>query len=220
MSQHRYIIKNNTISVLNYEEELSVYDFGNWESNKIKYYKSLLALKKDMEYAKAYLEQMFFGESTSLVDGALINSAIQLLVKCFSNPSGKGRPNLDVKKVFRTFAREIGEEDLTNQYKQFSNARNFVISHDQLNYKENIIGLVVNQSSGLAEDVAEITVRTRYLYRQNQQLLLRMINVVSQYIDSKIENLKTVLIEEYNRLDEKPPLEIISCDNIDMATEW
>ena len=71
-------------------------------------YLRLLAYDQDIEYAKAYIKQMFFGESTSLIDGALINSAIQLLVKCFTNPSGKGRPGLNATKVFQVYASEIG----------------------------------------------------------------------------------------------------------------
>ena len=108
MPDYQYTIRDNTVQVENHEHELTVLDFGNWESGKIGYYKSLLAHKRDMEYAEAYLNQMFFGDSTSLIDGALINSAIQLLIKCFTNPSGKGRSKLDEVKVFRTFAQKIG----------------------------------------------------------------------------------------------------------------
>ena len=124
MSDYHYTIKDNTIQVIDKKQELTVYDFGNWQAERVSRYRGLLALKKDMEYAEAYLNQMFFGESTSLIDGALINSSIQLLVKCFSNPSGDGRPNLDSTKVFRTFAKSIGEEDLTKQFSQFYYARN------------------------------------------------------------------------------------------------
>ena len=109
MPDYRYTIEDNTIHVIGEEKELSVYDFGNWEQEIVSRYRALLAMKKDMEYAEAYLNQMFFAKDTSLIDGALINSSIQLLVKCFTNPSGRGRLNLDFKKVFRSYAQRIGE---------------------------------------------------------------------------------------------------------------
>ena len=218
MSDYHYTIKDNTIQVIDKKQELTVYDFGNWQAERVSRYRGLLALKKDMEYAEAYLNQMFFGESTSLIDGALINSSIQLLVKCFSNPSGDGRPNLDSTKVFRTFAKSIGEEDLTKQFSQFYYARNKVISHDQLNFTENIVGITVNNATGIAEDIAEITVRTGYLYQENQKLLLRMVRIVLKFLDCQIESIKNYLIEEYNR--EKPDLKHIACENVPMSNKW
>ena len=220
MFEYQYVIADNTVKVLGHEEEFIVYDFNNWELQKVAYYKSLLAAKKDMEYAKEYLNQMFFGESTSLIDGALINSAIQLLVRCFSNPSGKGRPNLNSVKVFRSFAKEIGEEDLTKQFSQFYDARNQIIAHDQLDYQENIIGLVVNQFSGLAEDIAELTIRTRHLYKNNQKLLLRMVDITIKYIEVQLNQLKKWFLEEYNKNPDKQKLDCIMCNTIPMATEW
>lgn len=218
MYDYRYTIKDNTVQVINSEQELMVYDFGSWESGKVAWYRALLAMKKDMEYAEAYLNQMLFEEDTSLIDGALINSSIQLLVKCFSNPSGKSRRNLDSNKVFRIFAKKIGEEDLTKQFSQFYDARNRVISHDQINYAENIVGLTVNRLTGYAEDIVEITIRTRYLFEQNQRMLLRMVDIVLKYLDCQIRSIKSSLIEKYNQ--ERPVLGFISCENIPMATEW
>ena len=220
MPEYQYTIKDNTVSVIEHESELTVLDFGNWQSERIIYYRSLLAHKRDMEYAEAYLKQMFFDECTSLIDGSLINSSIQILIKCFSNPSGKGRHKLDETKVFRIFAKKIGEEDLTTQFSQFYTARNKVISHDQLNFSENIIGLVVNPTTGIAEDVAEITVRIGYLYKQNQELLLKMVHIVLKYLDEQIMGVRQTLLKEYNGLTEKPDLNNIRCESIPMATAW
>lgn len=218
MPEYQYTIIDNSVKAIYPERELTVYDFGVWEKEKVTRYRALLAMKKDMEYAEAYLNQMFFDDNTSLIDGALINSSIQLLVKCFSNPSGRGRPNLDFKKVFCTFTKSIGEEDMTKQFSQFYDARNKIISHDQLDYTENIIGVTVNQASGQAEDVAELTIRTAYLYKQNQIILLRLVHIVLRYLECQIESIKGFLIEEYNR--EKPELKAIICENIPMATAW
>lgn len=50
------IIKDNTVHVIGKKDELTIFDFGSWESGKIGYYKSLLAHKRDMEYAEAYMK--------------------------------------------------------------------------------------------------------------------------------------------------------------------
>jgi len=173
-----------------------------------------------MDYAKAYLKQMFFQKETSLIDGALINSAIQLLVKCFSSQSGDGRRPLDCKKVFRTHAKTIGEGDLTKQFSQFYDARNHVLSHDQLNFKENIVGLAVDLKSNKAEEIAAVTIRTEYLYKENQKLLLRLINVVKSYIDDQMEQLGTKLVHEFNESSPRPLLNAVECENVPMATAW
>ncbi len=220
MEKYRYTIHDNTVQVVGHEGTIMVYDIASWQPEKVSYYRSLLAQRRDMDYAKEYLNQMFFEKDTSLIDGALINSAIQLLVKCFSNPSNKGRKRLDSTKVFRTYAKKIGEEDLTKQFSRFYDARNTVISHDQINYNENIVGLAISVESGIAMDIAEITIRTGYLYAQNQEILLRMVNIVSKYIDEQIQELRQQFIDEYNSASEKPVLPIVSCENIPMATAW
>ena len=58
MSDYRYTIKSNTIQVIDKEQELTVYDFGSWQTERVSRYRVLLALKKDMEYAEAYEVQV------------------------------------------------------------------------------------------------------------------------------------------------------------------
>ncbi len=95
-----------------------------------------------------------------------------------------------------------------------------MISHDQVNYNENILGLAVHADSGIAEDIAELTIRTGYLYAENQKLLLRMVNIVLKYIDEQIAGLRQQFIDEYNGANEKPVLPVASYENIPMATAW
>lgn len=220
MNKYKYVIKNKTVQVIGYEDSITVYNIESWKPERVNYYRSLLAHRRDMDYAKEYLNQMFFDENTTLIDGSLMNSAIQLLVRCFSNPRGEGRNNLNSVKVFRIFAKEIGEEDLTEIFKQFYDARNQVIVHDQLNYKDNIIGLAVNNNSGMADEVATVTIRTGYLYKKNQLFLLRLVDVVTKYIDVKLEEQSKYLISEYNSEEIKPVLDVIRCEDIPMATTW
>lgn len=131
-----------------------------------------------------------------------------------------GRCCLDSKKVFRKYAKEIGEQDLTGLFSKFYDARNTVICHDQYNYKENIVGLAVNKISGIAEEIAEITVRTGYLYKQNQEILLRLIRVALSYVETQREELKSKLIAEYNEATAKPELHTVVCENIPLTNSW
>ncbi|MBE6113260.1 MAG: hypothetical protein E7195_09685 [Peptococcaceae bacterium] len=220
MGKYNYVIKGNTVQVSGFEDSLTIYDLYSWEPAKVNYYRSLLAQKRDMEYANAYLNQMFFSENSTLIDGALINSAIQLLVKCFSNPQEMGRSRLDDKKVFRRFAKETIKEDLTEQFAKFYEARNKVISHDQIEYKNNIVGLVINKENNHAEDIAAITIKTTYLYKQNQEILLKLVKVVNNYIDSQLEKLNKQFINDYNNSVIKPNLKLVRCENMKMATHW
>ena len=119
MKKYNYMVVDNTVKVLGSEENITVFDLSSWSPNIINYYRALLAHERDLEYAEAYLNQMFFNTGTSLIDGALINSAIQILVKCFSNPSNMGRRCLDSTKVFRKHAESIGENDLTTLFAKF-----------------------------------------------------------------------------------------------------
>ena len=108
-------------------------------------YQELLSQKHDLNRATAFLDQMFFKEDTSLIDGALINTAIQLLVRCFTKSGNNDRMRFDEIKVFKKYAMQNGEEDLSEIYLKFYNARNKVISHDELNYTNNIVHLNQNQ---------------------------------------------------------------------------
>ena len=60
MTAYRYTIKDNSVQVIGYEQELVVYDINNWKKEIILRYRALLSIKKDVEYAEAYLKQMFF----------------------------------------------------------------------------------------------------------------------------------------------------------------
>lgn len=220
MNNYQYTIKDNTIRAVGYEKKIAVFDISKWKPENLNYYRTLLAQKRDMDYAKAYLNQMFFGFDTSLVDGALINSAMQLLIKCFTNPSNKGRRRLDYKKVFGTYAKQIGEQDLTSQFAHIYEARRTVISHDQNDFKENMVGLAINRNTGEAEDIAEVTIRTEYLYKQNQEVVLKMVTVVESYLDDQIEQQKKLIIDEYNKCVDKHQLAVMKCENMPMTTSW
>lgn len=181
-----------------------IYDIAGWKPEVCAYMQQLLSQEKDLDYAEAELNQMFFGESTSLIDGVLINSAIERLTMCFEISRGS-RPKLDSVKVFRTFAKEIGEQDLTTTYESCRKARNTVIAHDQDSYLESGVGIIVNQETGEAKDVVGYSVQTKYLYKENQKTILRLITVAKKYIEKQKMEVKNRLIADYNK--EHPQLD-------------
>ena len=87
----------------------------------------------------------------------------------------------------------------------FYNARNKVISHDELNYMNNIVGITIN-NSGNACDITELTVSTHYVYERNKKLLLRLIHVAIEYCSEQLNGMKNQLIEKYNAIFPKPVL--------------
>lgn len=178
-------------------------DIAAWKPELYAYMQELLSQEKDLDYAEAALKQMFFGESTSLVDGVLINSAIERLTKCFEKSKGS-RPKLDAVKVFRTYAKEIGEQDLTITYESCRKARNTVIAHDQDTYLESGVGIVVDLKTRRAMDVVGYSVQTKYLYRENQKTLFRLVTVAKKYIEKQKMEVRDRLIADYNR--EQPQL--------------
>ena len=176
-------------------------------------YQELLSQKHDLNRATACLDQMFFKEDTSLIDGALINTAIQLLVRCFTKSVNNDRMRFDEIKVFKKYAMQNGEEDLSEIYLKFYNARNKVISHDELNYTNNIVGITID-NFGNACDITELTVSTHYVFEKNKELLIRLINIASAYCSEQLENIKNMLIKKYNASSPKPKFPAIDAERL------
>lgn len=223
MSSHKYEIKNGEYYVKGDEKGVfNVYSLNDWDSPLIIRYKSFLAHKEDLKYANAYLEQMFFAENngTTLIDGALINSAIQLLIKCFTNGEGKGRAQLNYKRVFVTYAKAKCEDDLEKIYLQFYKARNKSIVHDENDYADSIIGLTVNMETGRAEELAALIVRRRYLYKQNRDLLKKILDVTRSYVDEQLETMENKIIQMYERGEYMGEMRIMKCGELQLSNCW
>lgn len=204
MNELKYEIKDGKYKVTNDEKgQYKIIQLNTTNSEDINglcnRYLMLLSYEQDLKYANQYLVQMFFGEnnSTTLIDGALINSSIQLLIKCFTNPSGKGRPGMDAKKVFEKYAMETGKKSYLKQYNQFYAARTKVLAHDQDTYLESMIGLTLDTIKCQPVEVAWISVRTRYLYKQNADILKEMLEIVLDYIKEQKEQIEKKILEYY-----------------------
>lgn len=157
-----------------------------------------------------------------MIDGALINSAIQLFVKCFTNPAGKGRSQLNEKKVFDTYAQSIGKMNYLAQYYQFYNVRRHSLAHDEDNFKDNMIGITIDTQDSKLIEIAYIRVRPRFLYKQNADLLKEMIVITLEFIKIKKQQIENKLIEHYK---EKPYSEIaqysaLNCKGMDLSYSW
>lgn len=154
-----------------------------------------------------------FNDDTSLIDGALINTAIQLLVKCFTHSGKDDRINFNYLKVLKKYALENGEEDLSEIYLKFYNARNKIISHDELNYPNNIVGITID-TLGNACDITALIVSTHYVLFNNKTLLLRIIAITLSYCSEQLEHMKKLLVEKYNTMSPKPILSKIDSNRL------
>jgi hypothetical protein len=185
-------------------------------------YLSLLASEHDLTYARAYIDQMFFSENTTLIDGALINSAIQLLVKCFTNPGGKGRSQLDEKKVFDKYAQSTGRESYIKQYYDLYNARNRSLAHDDSDYKDNMVGITVDTRDCKPVEIAYINVRRKFLYKQNADILKVMIVIALEFINEQKQQIENKLLEHYRAkpFSEILQYKILECKGIESFNCW
>lgn len=200
-----YEITKNGYEIKEEKSQYKVLELENFEPVLTLRYKELLAQKHDLDRAEACLKQMFFSKASTLIDGTLMNTAIQLLVRCFTKSGINDRIKFDENKVFKNYALQIGESDLSQTYLQFYNARNKVISHDELNYSNNVVGITVD-ADDVACDITHLTVATRYVYEKNRDLLLRLITIASKYCDIQLDKVKLLLIDKYNEMECKPIL--------------
>lgn len=203
------------------DDGLLVYDADFLKQEEIiKRYRALIACRHDMERAKACIDQMFMNTDTSLIDGVLINTAIQLLVRCFSNPAGKGRAHLDSTRVFRKHAKVLKGKDYSSTFAQFCNARNHVITHDQEEFQSALIGIAVNPKTKSAERIKGILVKTHYLNEQNRTNLLQLIEIAYDYVSLQIKEIENGLIDYYNNMPDKPELPLLEVGDYERWNVW
>lgn len=222
MRDFEYEVTSHGYCVKEKNSQYRVLELNHFEPELTTRYKELLAQKGDLDRAEACLHQMFFAEDTTLIDGALINTAIQLLVRCFTKSGLNDRMKFDENKVFKRYALQIGEADLSQTYLQFYNARNKVISHDELNYANNIVGITVD-SDDVACDMTWLIVSAKYAYKQNRDLLLRLIAVASKYCNDQINSVKNQLINRYNQMKRKPilmPIDSVRLTEFEAFNVW
>lgn len=188
----------------------------------LKRYLSLLANEHDLTYSKAYIDQMFYSENTTLIDGALINSAIQLLVKCFNNSGGKGRAQLDFKKIFDSFAKSIGKPSYLKQYNKLRDIRNQTLAHDENDFKENKVGISIDTHEGKIVEITHIKIRQKFLYEQNANVLKEMIEIALKFIDGQKQEIESVLIDYFGKkpLSEISQYNLLDCKGADSINAW
>ena len=119
----------------------------------------------------------------------------------------------DDSKVLRTFSKQKGFKDYSIPFKQFYDARNQIIAHDQQDFKKYHVGITVDKRSNEAVDLCYVGVKTTFLEKENQQLLKDIFGVIKLYISDQLELLKNKIIAEYNaHPPEKLPLLMMTAD--------
>ena len=103
----KYEITDNGYCAATPYNDYKIYELNGFETELTNRYRELLSQKHDLERATACLNQMFFNEDTTLIDGALINTAIQLLIRCFTKSGQDDRMKFDHIKVFKNMQPEL-----------------------------------------------------------------------------------------------------------------
>lgn len=201
--------------------ELNEHNLGDY-SKRYKRYQALLSIKQDLRYANQYLVQMFFDQGTSLIDGALINSAMQLIVKCFTNHAGKGRMQLDKKSVFSKYAVDNFGIDYETQYDQILNYRRHSISHDESDFEENRVGLTIDLLEHSVVELTHIKMRHHFIYKQNAELYKKMIEVALAYVDEQVDVLMVTFLDYFKTLEFEVVCEFCNliCEGLVIENKW
>lgn len=222
-----YAIKNQQYVVIDDEyNRYKVYQIDDSNLGELQglfnNYLSLLANEQDIKYASEYVNQMFFSEGTTLIDGALMNSAIQLLVKCFTNSAGKGRAQLNHEKVFDAFSKSTGRKSYLPQYLDFYNFRRRSISHDQDDFKDNIVGITVDTLDVKPVEITYINVRRKFLYKQNADILKELLTIALEFINDQKQHIENRLIEHYRTkpFSEISKYKLLDCKDIKLSNCW
>lgn len=83
-----------------------------------------------------------------------------------------------------------------------------------------MIGITIDIDQNIAVDIMDITVRTTYLYKQNQILLKRIISIAQKYVSLQLEQIKQKLIEWYNANDDIITLSPFEIPNVERFNSW
>jgi len=89
----------------------------------------------------------------------------------------------------------------------------------EVEHNENIIGLAIDRAIGNCVDVTSLTIRTTYMYQQNKDILMKLIDLVDSYVGHQLEMIELKMIEKYNSMDVKPSLSQIET-TIPATTSW
>ncbi|WP_339279457.1 hypothetical protein NYE40_05235 [Paenibacillus sp. FSL W8-1187] len=185
-------------------------------------YQSLLASEHDLIYSRAYIDQMFYTVDSTLIDGALINSAIQLLVKCFSNPGGKGRSQIDAKQVFDSFAKSIGKNSYLKQFNDLRDIRNRTLAHDEGDFRDSKVGITVDVYTQKPVEIAQVYMRRKFLYKENAVILRDMITIAVEYISDQKQKIEKIMMDHYGTksFSEISQYKLLDCKGADTYNVW
>ena len=181
---HQYqILDNGQIKILGLPYESKLVEIP--RENRFRQLYSYKLSEIDINRVREYLNIAQNTEDKIIKDG-LFKSAVISYIKCFA-PS-KGRSNIKAEKIYRNIP---GAMDCHNA---FGEMRNKYFAHDEMDYKDAQIGIILNVEEKRKIDIVSIDKCSEFAYADNIEILDRLCSIA-------LEQIKVLVEQELERAD-------------------
>lgn len=132
----------------------------------------------DINRVREYLNIARNTEDKIIKDG-LFKSAVVTYMKCFA-PS-KGRSIIDAKGIYKNIP---GAMDC---HKAFKEMRNKYFAHDEMDYKEAQIGIILNVEEKRKAGIVSIDKCSEFVYADNIEILDKLCSIALEQVKALVE---------------------------------
>ncbi|HMN33757.1 MAG TPA: hypothetical protein PKA54_10335 [Chitinophagaceae bacterium] len=169
---------------------------------------SYILIKIDLKKATEYLDISIQTEDTTIKEG-LFKIALILYIKCFNN-SGGGRIQLPLKKVYKDIPGEPVE-----CYNKLKKIRDKFIAHDEGDFNEAKLGMVLNENEECIVGIACPEVQSKFDYDETIGILRTLCKVAlkanNSFIDKELSIAESYLCQrDFKHVSEYPEMTIVN----------
>ena len=125
---------------------------------------SHILIKIDLENAITYLERAIVEDDYSIKDG-LFRIAVISYAKCFSASKRGGRSPLNAEKIYK------GNKEDIYHHKCFVEMRNKYFAHDEKDFKDAMVGLLLNVDSREYVEIIDVALRGEFAFEATLKIL-------------------------------------------------
>lgn len=187
--EYFYDEENHKVSLLNMPDT-RLLQYTNENKSKEYGFEKLFAyilhrddLKKVFEYTVIYENN-----KEQSIKEAVFNTAMVTFIRCFTKGKEAGRIPIKINDV----ASRAPEGDIKGVINKFETIRNKFIAHDQDNFQNMKLGVIVNDAKEQFIGICCLPVKTKVDYLENI-LILRTLTIIS------LEYVEEVIDKEYKR---------------------
>lgn len=206
----KYKISNNRYYIESPKEGMKMYYIEKGPEKLVKRLKSFLGHKLDLIKGKTNIKWILEDQNPygkEYVNQILIDSTIQLLIKCYSSTKNNGRIQLNSNQVFNNFSNQ--KDHLIEYFNLYKDQRNQIISHDEKNYLDHQLYIVLNDL-GEVNDLRLIGKHMHFFTEDTIRILSDLLDISINYCNEQINKVKEKIKQEFkNNKSEFKLVEII-----------